>query len=170
MQSLGSSLGPQTGLRSSAPHAVGNAMRDEYRILVTASRTWKNPALMWQWLDYHSLWAMDNGYREVVVIHGDADGGDQIAKLWGEVTTGAMQFPVPADWAAACIARCAPHHRKQRRDGSWYCPAQGMYRNERMIGLKPVVVGAFIHSNSSGAVGCAALAVAAGIRVDRFDG
>lgn len=157
--------------QSSARHAGGLTeipWPTEFRVLVTASRRWKDPERMWRWLDGQHSEAMDAGYRYVTVIHGDASGGDQIAKLWGQITTAARQHAVPADWSAPCRETCAVGHRRLRHSRHSYCPAAGMYRNQEMVDMAPHIVGAFIQDNSSGATGCARIAREAGIKVEDF--
>lgn len=145
----------------------GSGRKDEFVVLVTASRSWHDPLRMWRWLDSCHSYAMNNGYRRVVVMHGDADGGDQIAKLWGQITRDAEERGYPADWEGECTGRCKPDHRKRRWSGRSYCPAAGAYRNEEMCQVRPHIVGAFIHNDSPGASGCALYAESIGLKVVR---
>lgn len=168
-QSLDFCHAPQPGELSSAPPAVAVSVAEPYKILVTASRSWHDPLRMWKWLDRQYYHAVDAGHRLVVVIHGDADGGDQIGKLWGQVTNGAHEEGYPANWSGPCQQRCQIGHRRKTRNGEWFCPAAGMYRNEFMVDtVRPNIVGAFIHQFSSGASGCASYAESMGVKVERF--
>lgn len=63
---------------------------------------------------------------------GGAAGGDTIARTladgWGWTVD-----TREADWSAPCRDTCRPGHRRQRRDGTEYCPAAGNYRNQDMV-------------------------------------
>jgi hypothetical protein len=76
---------------------------------------------------------------DVTIMHGDAPGADRLA---GEVATalGFPVFPVPADWEGPCCDTCKKGHRRISRTGRSYCPAAGVYRNERMLGYGPAMV------------------------------
>ena len=71
------------------------------RVLVSASRSWRKPLDIWTALG-HCLTEAQRQGKTLVVVHGDADGGDQIAKLFGQVHEGAVDEPHPADWDAPC--------------------------------------------------------------------
>lgn len=72
------------------------------------------------------------------VIVGDAPGVDTETGFW-VMRTGNVELhegaPFKATWSADCDGRCKPGHRKERADGSTFCPAQGPYRNGRMVAL-----------------------------------
>lgn len=142
-------------------------MTEPFRLLVTASRDWSEPGDMWKRLQEARAWANGHG-RILLVVHGDAPGGDQIAKLFGQIVGGAYEEGHPADWEGPCTDRCQPEHRRKRRDGTSYCPAAGMYRNEAMVALGAERAFAFIRNRSHGASGCARLAEKAGIKTRRY--
>lgn len=69
---------------------------------------------------------------DAVLVHGAAPGADRLAALlW--TGWGGKDEPHPADWSGPCKRTCRPGHRKQRPDGSDYCPAAGVYRNQEMV-------------------------------------
>ena len=141
-----------------------NYMGSQYlRVLVSASRSWRKPLDIWTALG-HCLAAAQRQGKTLVVVHGDADGGDQIAKLFGQVHEGAVDEPHPADWDGPCGPRCRPGHRKSRKDGTTFCPAAGMYRNDEMAGSGLWRAACFIRQRSSGTTGCAASVRRAGLR------
>lgn len=76
----------------------------------------------------------------------------------------------PADWAAPCRSECKPNHRKRRYDGTDYCPAEGVYRNQRLVDTGADEWEVFIREDvaSSGTADCARRAAAASIPVFRF--
>ena len=76
------------------------------RVLVSASRSWRKPLDIWTTLG-HCLTEAQRQGKTLVVVHGDADGGDQIAKLFGQVHEGAVDEPHPADWDGPCQPRSA---------------------------------------------------------------
>lgn len=148
------------------------------RLLITASRTWNH----WMSVGYiirHALREAQAADRPLTVVHGDADGGDRIAKFIA-IKLNAAGYPVdhephPADWSAPCALICLPGHRQYRRGGGDYCPAVGIYRNERMVRSGIDLAAAFLAPctkrncrrpgphYSHGAVQCAVLIRAAGI-------
>lgn len=135
-----------------------------YRLLVTASRDWTDPLKMWETLTHFLCEARGQG-RDLLIVHGDAAGGDQIAKLFGLVRAHCGEEGHPADWKAPCRSTCQPGHRQPRKDGD-YCPAAGMYRNkEEIVGPGGDYGVAFIKNNSPGASGCLKMMRAAGIPV-----
>ena len=74
------------------------------------------------------------------VIVGDAPGVDAEVRAWVRAQqtpniTLHEGAPFVATWDADCDERCAPDHRKERLDGTTFCPAQGPYRNTRMVAL-----------------------------------
>lgn len=117
------------------------------RILVTGSRAWSDKhaiatALLWAVAEVTGLrivactgepWM---GWARVVVVHGAAKGADtlvaEVATAWG---MGVEAHPVTRqDWDT-CAPGCRPGHRKQRADGSEYCPTAANRRNTRMVAL-----------------------------------
>jgi hypothetical protein len=133
------------------------------RVLVSASRSWHKPLDIWTALG-HCLTEAQRQGKTLVVVHGDADGGDQIAKLFGQVHEGAVDEPHPADWDGPCRPRCRPGHRKTRKDGTTFCPAAGMYRNDEMAGSGLWRAACFIRRRSSGTTRCATSVRRAGLR------
>lgn len=158
--------GPGVARPPSAPRVV---VRPRYRILITASREWVDPWKIWNWLfqQYEAAWTVNGERLPVTVVHGDAGGGDQVAKLWA-IVHNQQHEAHPAAWTGPCIEQCQPHHRKTRKDGTEYCPAAGMYRNYTMVKTGADVCGAFIHNMSQGTRGCAALAKREGIPTEEF--
>jgi len=140
---------------------------DPYRILVTSSRDWREPLVIWLALDECHAAAAAQG-RPLVVVHGDNGAGDMIGKLYGHLTDGASEESHPADWDGRCGPQCKPGHRRKRRDGTDYCPAAGMYRNEDMVKAGADRAAAFIRRRSRGVSGCARLAEKAGIPTRRY--
>lgn len=157
-----------TGPLSYVPPAVTVSARGDYRVLVTASREWPDPLAIWRFLDDVHAKATDNGHRRIVVVHGDAVGGDQVAKLWGQVTDAADHEAHPAGWTGPCDPMCPPGHRKRRKDGTEYCPLAGINRNYEMVKTGVDECGAFIFENSSGASNCAVVARREGVPVSEF--
>lgn len=152
----------------SAPRVV---VRPRYRILITASREWVDPYAMWKWLDIKLRDAFADGFwsaGDLVIIHGDAPGGDQIGKLWAQVR-GHAHEPYPAKWQAECLPACRKGHRKYNpARGGDYCPAAGHYRNQEMVNTGADVCGAFILDGSHGAEDCRRRAQLAGIPTEVF--
>lgn len=135
-----------------------------YRLLVTASTDWTEPLAIWQTLDNYRHLALKQG-KTLVIVHGDAAGGDQIAKLFAQVHVGCSEEGHPAAWKAPCRTYCPPGHRRRGKHGD-YCPAAGMYRNkEQIVGPGGDAGVAFIKNNSPGASGCRKMMRAAGIDV-----
>lgn len=139
------------------------------RILITGSRDWNDRRAIRDAIEEHATTAFPDG---VLVIHGDANGADRIARdavrAWKADGWPIDEHAVPANWSARCRNTCKPGHRKIRNTGYSYCPAAGMYRNAEMVALGADVCLAFIRSGSPGATGCALLAEEAGIPVTRF--
>ena len=113
------------------------------RILVTASRTWADPAPIHRELD-----ALLTQHPDMHLIVGDADGGDQIAITW------AQERDVP--------------HEIYRALWRAYGKKAGMVRNAEMVNSDIDECLAFIRDSSRGASGCARLAEQAGIPVKRI--
>ena len=147
-----------------------------FRVLFTASRSWTDAHAVRFALEAVSL---DACGREVIVVHGAAEGGDMLADL-AAADLGFAREPHPADWTAPCRPACKPGHRRERRDGTIYCPAAGQYRNAEMVALGAERAVALIlpcqdrrcreprPHGSHGATGCAEMARAAGIPVTPF--
>jgi hypothetical protein len=102
--------------------------------------------------------------RDMTFRHGAAAGfdsiGDALAKRWGMKVD-----PNPADWEAPCSDLCEPGHRRFRPDGTSYCPAAGVFRNQLMIDKlpRPTICLAFPIGASVGTRDCADRAQRAGI-------
>lgn len=146
-------------------------MADPLVLIWTASRDWTDPVRMWDVLNECRDWAHAQG-RTLVIRHGDAPGGDQIAKLYGEITEGCVQDPHPADWEGPCRGdpRCKPGHRRTDKRGRDYCPMAGIYRNEdELVSPGGDRCAAFIKAKSPGASNCARLAEKAGIPTRRVE-
>ena len=115
------------------------------RVLVTGSRTWPRPEVVWAALDYyHALFG-----DRMVVVHGDCRTGvDAMAKAWA-LSRGVLHERHPAEWG-----------RYGRR--------AGQIRNRYMVAKGADLCLAFIHNGSPGASRCAEFAEQAGIRVHRW--
>lgn len=152
---------------------MGSEVSTAY-LLVTGSRRLRSYRLVSAALDLAWADARDAGYTSLVVVHGAAAGADTLAERWvGEQDTAAVQqYRFPADWSAACRAGCRPGHRRERTSGEDYCPAEGAYRNQRMVdhvkaaagpGNAMVLVFYADLEPSSGTADCKKRAEAAGI-------
>lgn len=123
------------------------------RVLVTGSRTFDRPDIVWECLDIVAKEAAAAGERQMTVVHGCALGADMHADKW--VLRGDHPLPVqvsrwPADWTT---------------DGK----GAGWVRNRRMVNVGADLCLAFIRGNSRGATGCADLAERAGITTRVID-
>jgi YspA, cpYpsA-related SLOG family len=117
------------------------------RILVTGSRTWTDPHIIFGALV--DAWNDIGAPDDVVLVTGAARGADQLAET---VWTTDLHRPVerhPADWT-----------RLGKR--------AGLVRNGHMVTLGADICLAFIRDNSRGATSCAAMAERAGIPVRRY--
>lgn len=145
-------------------------------ILVSGSRGWPHPEKIIADLDRHR--ARLGPGDTLVVIHGGArKGADAIASAWVRrhratrprsatsepALADVAEWVFPADWGADCRPECASERgghgpRRVRRDGSDYCPAQGNYRNQRMVDAAArrgaFVALVYILNESSGAADC----------------
>jgi hypothetical protein len=129
-------------------------MTNPYRILVTGSRSWDDPAAV------HA--ALEAAYRNtraapVVVVHGACPhGADEHARAWAVemIRQGrpVLEEPHPAYW----------------RPGGKLDRAAGFRRNAEMVNLGANVCLAFIKDGSRGASHTADLAEKAGIPTRRF--
>jgi hypothetical protein len=140
-----------------------------YRLLITGSRSWKDPGPIDQVIYQVAMEAAQIG-KDLVVVHGECRGADRLAQAivlrqrahgWMHIHEEAH----PALWDAPCIERCRPGHRRRRTNGTDFCPAVGTYRNELMVSLGADECFAFFKDQSSGTAKCAKLAKAAGIHV-----
>lgn len=99
-----------------------------------------------------------------ILVHGAAPGADSIAAEWWRRNCGTKACePHPADWDGPCRDTCKPGHRRQRKDGSTYCPAAGAYRNQEMVDSGIDVLIAF--PGGTGTADMVKRAKAAGVRV-----
>jgi hypothetical protein len=141
-------------------------MPDTVVLVVTASRDWDQPVLMWTALGECLEWARSLG-KTLIVRHGGAPGGDQLASLFAQITPGCVNDPYPADWEGPCQnrdGRCPPGHRRRNKRGREYCPMAGHYRNEDMVAAGLDRGLACIKDRSRGAAGCAELMKDAGVK------
>lgn len=123
------------------------------RVLVSGSRSWDRPDVIWECLDILASEAAAEGVEQMVVLHGCALGVDMHADKW--VRRGGHPLDVrverfPADWTTGDRAA-------------------GLKRNLRMLETQPDVVLAFIRDQSRGATHCANAAESADIPVLRID-
>lgn len=96
-----------------------------YAVLVTGSRNWPDPDLVYERLSEVRILARENGYRRLAVIHGgNPKGADWLAHRWcqRQQAPGPLSIPVtelrrPADW----------------RPGGVFNPAAGFARNDAMV-------------------------------------
>jgi hypothetical protein len=124
-----------------------------YRVLVTGSRDWPTPAVVWAALNDVREDALLAG-RNLVVVHGACpSGADAHAAGWCEI---AAQF--------------AHGVTEERHRAAWeqHGKSAGFRRNAEMVNLGADVCLAFIRNGSRGACHTAALAEAAGIPVRRW--
>lgn len=109
-------------------------MTDRAWIIVTGSRLMTDYRLVASALDEAWHDATQDGYTALTIVHGAAKGADSLAERWWQLHQQWVQRDrFPADWDAPCVPGCRPGHRKQRTGGGDYCPAEGSYRNQRMI-------------------------------------
>lgn len=115
------------------------------KVLVTGSRNWSNRHVIGGRLDelMHSL----SGDDWLMVLHGDADGADRLARNWARLRRNdghrMNEHGFPAKWRV-CAEDCPTGHRKTRRDGTEYCPTAGHRRNAEMVALGPDLCIAFV--------------------------
>lgn len=152
------------------------------RLLVTGSRSWNDRYAIASHLDDLVAAARDRG-DSVLVIHGDAQGVDRIARDIARERK-SQGFPIdehamPAKWDR-CAHDCPPeHHLVRGRVRRYWCPTAGLRRNAEMVRLGADLALAFLRDcgdeacprrrgpigphPSHGAAHCADLAEAAGI-------
>ena len=145
-------------------------------LLATGSRGFSDYPLVANAASEARREALAYGFTRLVGVHGGAAGADSLFDRWCK-ENGVVPKDFPARWEADCIVgRCKPGHRCQRRDGTTFCPAEGNYRNQRMIdwllsvtGPQAVLVLAFWEQpRSIGTANCVKLARAAGFTVRSF--
>lgn len=105
-------------------------------LLVTGSRTLRSYRLVAAALDLAWDHAQAAAFNRLLLIHGAAPGADSLAERWYQEHKGSTvdREKFPARWSDPCVPGvCTPGHRRPRRDGSTYCPAEGGYRNQRMV-------------------------------------
>lgn len=114
------------------------------RLIVTGSRDWPFPEMVWRKLDaYRKL--SDDGF---VLVHGAcATGADAQADEWAAQYPDVIVERYHADWAT-------------------YGRGAGPRRNQLMADLGADICLAFILNDSRGATGCMNMALAAEITVD----
>lgn len=133
-------------------------------LLLTGSRMWTYLPAIASALTLYIHHAFGRG-RRLLVLHGDCNqGADALAKIWLARRT-SLGWPVaqhafPADWTGPCVADRCPgdHRRRRRRDGAWFCPDAGRYRNEQMVAAGPQWCEGFNRNHSPGTSGCLRLA------------
>lgn len=145
-------------------------------LLATGSRNFTSFPTVADAADTARREALAFGFTRIVGVHGAADGADSLFDRWCKAN-GVLPEPFPARWEADCIVgRCRAGHRGQRRDGTTFCPAEGNYRNQRMVdwllsvtGPQAVLCLAFWEQpKSKGTANCVRLARAAGFTVRPF--
>ena len=120
-------------------------MTDPYRVLVTGSRDFRDPAMVEGALDA----VLHTGGGMLTVIYGACpSGADRYADNWARQTPGATPDPHRADWGT-------------------HGPAAGPIRNSEMVAAKPDLCLAFFASGAlnKGTIDCASKAQQAGIVV-----
>lgn len=123
---------------------LGHTAQHQYRVLVTGSRSWRQPDTI-----YRALHRAYRSHPRLVVVHGGCPkGADQMAAAWCE------QFHVPAE------VHLADWGLNGRR--------AGIVRNGYMVERGADLCLAFIRDGSPGASHCAAAAERAGIEVRYF--
>lgn len=135
------------------------------RVLVTASRSWDRQEPIWTVLDIIAKEAAAVGDPLLTVVHGCAEGGDEIADQW--VRRAEHPLPVTAE-------RHPPNYRRFGRRAPWV-------RDREMVDRGAHVCLAFVRQcvdpkctrpephGSHGATGTADMAEAADIPTQRFE-
>lgn len=142
------------------------------RILVTGSRDWTDKnQIYWELEEARD----DVPHSKIMLVHGACPtGADKIAEHYAKVMGWGID-PHPAKWSNPCGPSCSPWHRRERLDGSTYCPVAGLRRNVEMVNsvvavrhLEPVICLAFIKDYSPGSTQCATYAGSMGLEVRIF--
>lgn len=121
-----------TGYVCTVPDSASHART--YRVLITGSRDWTNDALIYADLEHQLAFAHSVG-AVLVVVHGNnLRGADAAAARWARWAKprGVVEEPVDADWERDCDTECR-HAPRRRADGSTFCPAAGVLRNQVMV-------------------------------------
>jgi hypothetical protein len=159
--------------------------RDVGFLLATGSRIaplWLRHEVLTQLSALAEEASLDRGIRRFLLLDGDAYGVDKVAGGWTR-----MQHPwearrkaFPATWSAPCEPHlCTPNHRRpSKATGEDFCPAQGSYRNGRMVEFVrqqyhennawAVVAAFYQRPKSEGTADCVRQARAAGLEVREF--
>lgn len=129
------------------------------RILITGSRTWPKPEIVWAILDGEVQMQLWNPSDQpgLIVVHGGAVGADRQARDWVRATARHRGVPVTQE-----------EHIPQWRPYGIYNPQAGMARNLEMVKLGADICYAFIHLGSRGASHCAEAAEKIGIETLRL--
>jgi hypothetical protein len=141
-----------------------------WRILATGGRDRDDKATIWTAFD-----EIHEQHPRLIVVHGAAyptpvrgvrpdKSADWLIHLWCQAHPGVIEQSYPANWATCATPACTPAHRKQRRDGSSYCPLAGHHRNDDMVALGADECVAF-PGKGNGTRDCMKRAAAAGIPV-----
>lgn len=115
------------------------------RILVTGSRTWRNPVFIAEALD-DRIEALPVGATLTVVVGYDPErqyppGVDRFAYEYCESVAEFVERagktlavdPHPARWSAPCRPECNHGPRLRNRNGEEYCKFAGFYRDAEMV-------------------------------------
>lgn len=107
-------------------------------ILVTGSRKVQSQQMVDHALN--QAWAdlQHRGFRQLIVVHGAAQGADRLADGWARRRASAgvsvRRFRISdEDWAAPCTEACQHGGRKPRARGGTFCPMVGPLRNQDMV-------------------------------------
>jgi hypothetical protein len=145
---------------------------DRAWLIVTGSRTLADYGLVASALDEAWHDATQDGYTALTLVHGAAKGADSLAERWWEERRrhGVERDEFPARWEDPCVeGACKPGHRRERKNGSTFCPAQGNYRNQRIVDhVAPhlphaLLLAIFAQPHSTGTLDCLRRGIAAGI-------
>lgn len=137
------------------------------RVLVTGSRDWDCPDVVWGRLDRVATEAAQVGERELVVVHGACfPRRDPVMR----------ELPLrSADYLADLWCRRRDHHplpvRVEQHPANWrtHGRAAGPIRNQAMADLGADACLAFVRGNSPGTTGMIRIAERAGIPVQVVD-
>lgn len=104
-------------------------------VLVSGSRAFTDRTAVASGLGWVRRVTAERGFGQLVVVHGAARGADAIASAWARHnrSQGVVERRFPADWEGPCTPECKPGHRRERLDGSSFCPSEGLRRNQRMV-------------------------------------